>query len=357
MPFPARLPRHAVAVAAAAAIMLLAMLATDAHAALRYGGYPWGAVGATTTIAPSVPDDANKALAAAKALKGTRSFTIQSYASYTGTDGTASADAMMNEVTWWSANGFRIAAVLRYRPAKSSYASGYTSWATALAKRLAGVKGVASIQVANEPNNPASGAGDGAYAGVIEAIARTVPAVRTTVVNAGRSDIRVGLNYAAGNARLNWEGLKLIGGSAFDAAVGFVGVNIYPGTWSSPSASTAPTQSAFTNAFSGEFAKIRTDYMPAAGIPSGVPIQIPETGYPTSSTRSEAWQANATAYILSAVASLASSYNVTDLRWFSARDGNTASGQLENGYGLQRDNYTNKPAFSTFQSYIANYGL
>lgn len=44
------------------------------------------------------------------------------------------------------------------------------------------------------------------------------------------------------------------------------------------------------------------------------------------------------------------------VRWFSLRDANTASGQLENGYGLLHDDYTPKPAFAAYQQTIATEG-
>lgn len=49
-------------------------------------------------------------------------------------------------------------------------------------------------------------------------------------------------------------------------------------------------------------------------------------------------------------------HGVTDLRWFSLRDANAGSGQLENGYGLLGDDYSPKPAFAAYQRIIASEG-
>jgi hypothetical protein len=46
-------------------------------------------------------------------------------------------------------------------------------------------------------------------------------------------------------------------------------------------------------------------------------------------------------------------YGVTDLRWFSLRDANTGSGQLENGYGLLRSDLSPKAAYWTYRRLVA----
>ena len=57
--------------------------------------------------------------------------------------------------------------------------------------------------------------------------------------------------------------------------------------------------------------------------------------------------------IVGGVQSVSGLYGVTDLRWFDLRDANTASGQLENGYGLMHDDYSPKPAFGAFRELVA----
>jgi hypothetical protein len=60
--------------------------------------------------------------------------------------------------------------------------------------------------------------------------------------------------------------------------------------------------------------------------------------------------------VIASVERVRSKYGVTDLRWFSLRDANTTSGQLENGYGLPHGDYTPKPAFTAYQQIIAAEG-
>ena len=96
--------------------------------------------------------------------------------------------------------------------------------------------------------------------------------------------------------------------------------------------------------------------MAAAGLGSSVTITVAETGYPTDADRSESTQASVLRATIASVQSVSRQYGVTDLRWFDLRDANTGSGQLENGYGLLRDDYTPKPAFAAFQQIIAAQG-
>jgi exo-beta-1,3-glucanase (GH17 family) len=96
--------------------------------------------------------------------------------------------------------------------------------------------------------------------------------------------------------------------------------------------------------------------MVVAGLSSAATITVAETGYPTDAARSEATQASVLKNIIGSVQSVAPAYGVTDLQWFSLRDANTASGQLENGYGLLHDDYSPKPAFTAYQQIIATQG-
>jgi hypothetical protein len=326
--------------------------------ALRFGIYPWGSVGASTTIAPSVPENADASMAAVQQLRAGHPFVVHLYASYTDTS-TATADGMVSEATWWSANGLKIAAVLRYTPTDPTRVAGYVPWVRALTKRLAAIAGTVSIQIANEPNNLWPGTGDGAFPGVIAAIATGVPAARRELVADRRPDVLVGFNWASGSAPTTtdpmWRQLRQAGGTAFTGAVGFVAVNTYPGTWSPPSSIVAPTSTQIAAAISSTLKALRQTDMPAAGV-GGAAIVIGETGYPTSLMRTEATQSAVVAAIVSTVNSIKATYGVTDLYLFDLRDANTSSGELENGYGILHDDYSPKPAFATLQHLIATTG-
>ena len=331
-------------------------VASNPPPALHFGIYPWAAPGAVNPADPQVPDDPAKALAAVRTLQGTHSFTVHLYGQYTGTNG-ADADALVSDATWWSENGVKVEMVLRYRPAAPDLAAGYIPWVQAVATRLAALPGLADLQIGNEPNTSAAAAGDGAYPGVINAIAQGVPAARAALLAAGRPDVRVGFNWAAGESPCAtgpmWSQLRAAGGRAFESSVGFVGIDVYPGTWSPPLQSSNPTASQIDATVVSSLRCLRTRHMVAAGLPASVAITVAETGFPTDANRSEATQTAVLQQTIASVQSVSRTYGVTDLRWFSLRDANTASGQLENGYGLLHDDYSPKPAFSAYQQIIA----
>ncbi len=334
-------------------------VAAAGSGALRFGIYPWGSVGASATIAPSVPENADASMAAVQQLRGGHPFVVHLYASYTDTS-MATADGMISEATWWSANGLKVAAVLRYTPTDASQAAGYVPWVRALTKRLAAIPGTVSIQIANEPNNLWPGTGDGAFPGVIAAIAAGVPAARRELVADRRPDVLVGFNWASGSAPTTtdpmWRQLRQAGGTAFTSAVGFVAVNTYPGTWSPPSSIVAPTSTQIAAGITSTLKALRLTDMPAAGVGAAA-IVIGETGYPTSLMRTEVTQSAVVAAIISTVNSIKATYGVSDLYLFDLRDGNTGSGQLENGYGILHDDYSPKPAFATLQQLVASIGV
>ncbi|MHB8693539.1 MAG: hypothetical protein ACYDHH_20060 [Solirubrobacteraceae bacterium] len=312
-------------------------------------------------VAPQLADNPSKAMAAIKALQGSRSMTVHLYRQYTGVDSTE-ADRLVSDATWWSDNGMRVEMVLRYRPAQPALASGYVPWVRAVSARLAALPGVTAIQIGNEANNTGSAAAsDGAYAGAVDAIAHGVPAARQAVVDAGRADVRIGFNWAAGMSPCTtepfWSQLRQLGGASFTSAVGWVGIDVYPGTWSAPSMSTYPTASLVNDTITSSLRCLRTKHMVAAGLSSSVTITVAETGYPTDAARSEATQAAVLRATIASVESVQQTYGVTDLRWFSLRDANTGSHQLENGYGLLYDDYSPKPAFAAYQQVIAADGI
>ena len=333
---------------------------TTASSGLHFGVYPWAGAGAVNPTDPQVADDPAKAMAAARVLKGSRTLTMHLYGQYTGIDN-GEANALISDAKWWSDNGMRVEMVLRYRPARADLAAGYVPWARTVATRLAALPGLVALQIGNEPNNTTSAAaGDGAYPGVINAIAHGVPAARKALLAAGRPDVKVGFNWAAGNSPCTtepmWSRLRAAGGSAFTSSVGWVGIDVYPGTWSAPSQTTFPTASLVNATITDSLRCLRTRHMITAGLPASVTITVAETGYPTDADRSEATQAAVLQQTIASIESVRYKYGVTDLRWFSLRDANTASGQLENGYGLLRDDYTPKPAFAAYQQIIAAEG-
>lgn len=336
--------------------------AADSGRRLRFGIYPWAAPGAVNAVAAQVPDDPARTLAAAKELRGERSLTVHLYGQYTGEGGDSDAAALLSDARWWSDNGMRVEMVLRYRPASPQLGAGFPAWVADVTTRLAALGGLATVQVGNEPNNTSSpAAADGAYPGAVRAIAEAIPAARRALDAAGRDDVGVGFNWAAGESPCArdafWSQLRSIGGRALTSSVGWVGVDVYPGTWSAPAATSRPTGAEIAGSVTDALRCLRTEHMPEAGLRPSTTIAVTETGYPTDARRSPALQAAVLRETVAAVERVKAEYGVTSLCWFSLRDANTDSRQLENGYGLLNDEYRAKPAFGAYRQIIADRGL
>ena len=337
-----------------------ASAATAPERPLRFGVYPWGNVGATDPVYGATPESPQLSLDAVRELRGNKSFVVHLYGAYTGTD-EAAASRLLRDARWWSDHGIQVEMVLRYRPARRALAPGYSSWVRWTAKRLARIRRVVAIQVGNEANSrDAAAAADGAYPGAVTRIARAVPVARRAVVGAGRRDIGIGVNWAAGRRPCSsgsfWRGLRKAGGRSFSRSVGWVGVDVYPGTWTGPSRSATPTPAQVDRVITSTLRCARKRHLPAAGLGRRVSLTVAETGYPTDPSRSEELQQTVLVSTVGAVLRVAGRYGVTDLRWFPLRDANTGSGQLENGYGLVRDDATRKAAFWTYRDLVAGSG-
>jgi hypothetical protein len=329
--------------------------ATDER--LRFGVYPWAAAGAVNHVDPATRENPAESMAAVKALQGHRSLVVRLYGEYTGIH-PGEAHSLLSDAQWWSRHGLEVEMVLRYRSARPDLAPGYVPWVRRVATRLARLRGLVAIQIANEVNNTASAAAaDGAYPGAITALVQAVPVARQAVEAAGRPDVKIGFNWAAGRSPCSsqafWSKLKRAGGRAFTSAVGWVGIDIYPGTWSAPSPAVNPDFGLINTSITNGVRCLRTAHMAAAGLSRAVSITVSETGYPTDPSRSEITQAEVLVAIIASVESISGLYGITDVQWFSLRDANTASGQLENGYGLLRDDYGRKLAFTVYQQIIA----
>ena len=92
--------------------------------------------------------------------------------------------------------------------------------------------------------------------------------------------------------------------------------------------------------------------MPIAGLGMAVPIRIEENGWPTGTGRSEAQQEQALRSMVAAVSDFRGTYHLTDYRWFDLRDHRTSAPNFQYHYGLLRDDYSEKPAFSAYRELI-----
>jgi hypothetical protein len=330
-------------------------------APLVFGIYPGGAagtVGPAGQIRPEVPEARKNAL---RRLRGTkRPFVLHLYESYTRpSDAAVVSPWLASEIADYTADGFRIELVLAYRPADpAGDVAGFTDFVRARVRQLAHNPKVAILQVTNEANVAgAPDAADGAYPHARDALVRGVIAAKDEARRRGRGGLRVGFNWAYQRGATEaafFSSLRATGGSAFAAAVDWVGIDAYPGTWG-PALAAGDPAAAVRSASLDAMRTLRSNLLPRAGL-SRARLHFSESGYPTGPGRSEAMQQTVLRAAVRTVAAARATYGVTDYRWFDLRDADTADTSFESHYGLTRDDYSPKPAFFTYRDLIARLG-
>lgn len=213
---------------------------------------------------------------------------------------------------------------------------------------------LAKIQITEEPNNPDPNAGgNGSFPNVHEAIVAGVFAAKDEMQRRGYA-IQVGFNATPSFNNEFWEVLGTLGSQAFVDALDYVGFDFFPDVFRPlprhPDGSPMSMRDAVTAVLTG----LRTVNLPAANIPSRVPIHITENGWPTSPTRSYTQQASVLETIIRTVYALRADLNITHYEYFGLRDTNSSDPGLQ--FGLLRDDYTPKPAFRCYQRLIAELG-
>jgi hypothetical protein len=257
--------------------------------------------------------------------------------------------------------GFQTELALTYRPVNggsSDDIAGFVRFVRAALRSLAREPGFVSLQVTNEANaGGAPNAADGYYTGAADALIRGVIAAGEVVRTNHLGRIKVGFNWAyETNAaqRTFWSHLGHAGGQRFVAAVDWVGVDAYPGTWG-PALGGGGLQAATGHFMDAALSRLRSVYMPLAGIPRSVPLVITENGYPTGPGRTTEMQVTVMRAAVSAVYRGRLQYNVTGYRWFDLRDADSSASSFESQYGLMRDDYSPKPAFGVYRQLVAEY--
>src|SRR3954447_3704849 len=328
---------------------------------LVFGVYPGGAagtVGPSGQTRPEVPEARRHALRQLRG--GVRPFVLHLYESYTQpSDAAAVPPRLASEIADYTADGFHVELVLAYRPAdRTGDVPGFTDFVRARVRQFAGDPRVAILQVTNEANvSGAPDAADGAYPGAHDALVRGVIAAKDEARRRGRPGLRIGFNWAyqrgAAEAAF-FSSLRAKGGRALAAAVDWVGVDAYPGTWG-PALAGGDLASAVRSATLDAMRTLRRTLLPRAGL-SRARLHFSESGYPTGPGRTEAMQQTVLRAVVETVVAARATYGVTDYRWFDLRDADTAHSSFESHYGLTRDDYSPKPAFLTYRDLISRLG-
>ena len=333
---------------------------SGAKPALTFGIYPGGAAGTVGPGGPTRPEDPAKRLAALELLRAPdQPFVLHLYVSYTGVGGQSADQQVGQEIAAYGQAGFQTEVALCYRPAdggSDADVAGFVEFVRQSVDSLGRKPGFVSLQVTNEANvGGAPNASDGFYKGAESALIKGVIAAKQAVHKAGFGRVKVGFNwaYAVDRAEVGfWRRLRRDGSRRFIGALDWVGFDAYPGTWG-PRLAPGDVSVATATFMNGALRRLRSNYLPLAGIPKRVPLHITENGYPTGPGRSEATQVAVMRAAIRAIHTGRATYNITGYRWFDLRDADSSSSSFESQYGLMRDDYSPKPAFEVYRGLVA----
>ncbi|MDQ6836568.1 MAG: hypothetical protein M3016_10320, partial [Actinomycetota bacterium] len=336
-------------------------------APLRFGIDPGVAGSAGGAQLPATPDDLNRDVSRAQALRPAGRVLVVRLNRLFWSDGEAGIAHFKALVAKYAAAGLAVELQVRYHPGPGEDGN-LAAW-RAYVRHVVDVFGsdprVVAMTITNEVNVTfSSNTSDGAYTNAKDALIQGIVAAHSEAVRKRFDRLRFGFTYAyrfspSGDASF-FAYLGAHGGSAFRAALGFVGLDFYPGSVYPPTMSPGET-------YRGDMAQalgaVRGCYMPMAQLGSGIPIWITENGVPTGANTNEAQQASALTQLVDAARAYSGTFNVTDYRWFNLRDANESpTGSLPGASatfatdGLLHDDYSAKPAYAAYRAAIAALG-
>jgi hypothetical protein len=332
--------------------------------AVRFGIDPGIAGSAGGVQLPTVPDDPARDLAAVRALRPPRRVLVLRLNRLFWSDGQAGISSFRQMVARYTRARFDVELQVRYHPTTSEVGD-IPAW-TNYVRHVVDVFGknprVVAMTITNEVNVTFSpNTSDGYYTGAKDALIAGVEAAHQEAARRRYHQLRFGFTYAyrfvptADAAFFSYLGSH--GGPRFLRALGFVGLDFYPGTIYPPVMVPGDTYRAELAQAAGV---VRSCMAPLAGIGPRTPIWITENGVPTG-VLSEEQQAAALDQLVQAVHDYAGTFNITDYRWFNLRDSNSTGPAAAlpltfSTDGLLRSDYTPKPSFGVYRSLIARFG-
>jgi len=322
---------------------------------LRFGINPAGEAGAFGPRVEPVPDDPARTLAALARLRPPRASLVVRLNRFFWSDGEAGVQRFLALTRRYADAGHRVELQLRYhpRPDQEGKVGEFVAWVRDVVRRFGADPAVVAVQVTNEVNLTFSpDSSDGAYAGARDALVQGVIAAKDEARLRGYDRLAIGFNWVyrmdPATEDSFWSHLRDRGGPRFVAAVDWVGLDAYPGTFFPPVEYPGGERDGMVSAMS----QLRRCFLPKAGIPDRVPIKVEENGWPTGPGRSEEHQVQAMRSMIGAVHDFRGTYNVTDYRWFDLRDHATSSANFQHHYGLLRDDYSEKPGFAAYRDLV-----
>jgi hypothetical protein len=333
-------------------------------APLRFGVDPGLAGSAGGVQLPSAPDDPPRDLAAVTALAPPGKQLVVRLNRLFWSDGQGGIDSFRAIASRYTRAGFEVELQVRYHP-PSGKAGDIPAWLTYVrhvVDSFGADRRVVAMTITNEVNLTFSpNTSDGYYVGADEALIQGIEAAHAEALRRGYHQLKFGFTYAyrfspQGDASF-FDYLGTHGGKPLLAALGFVGLDFYPGTVYPPAMAPGDT---YTSELAQAAGVLRDCFMPAAGMGRATPIWITEDGVPTGEL-SDAQQAAALTELVAAAHAYSGTFGITDYRWFNLRDSVSTGPQTLVGAtfasdGLLRDDYRAKPSFAAYRKLISRLG-
>jgi hypothetical protein len=322
-----------------------------ASAGLRFGIYPLSIAGTPTGVVIGPPDNPEQIGQALASLQGTgRSLSPRTYLVYTGPQTAAKLFARAEEY----AHAGLLGDLTIGTPDPSVELADWLGFVRHIVRHYGPT--LTALQITNEPNLTFM---EGANPHILHVLVQGIIAAKHEA-RAANVPVRIGFGSVPDTGPVVphfWENLAAIGGDDFVASVDYVAHNFYVDVFEAPLA--LPDIPAAVERL---LRRLREENLATAGIPATVPIHIAENGWPTGKNpftgevRSFERQAAVLETVVRTVFALREELNITHYELFGLRDADSAQEDLFHQFGIMRDDYTPKPAFSTFQRLIRELG-
>lgn len=287
------------------------------------------------------PEDTGKTLAALRQLQGTAAeFYVRAYRHFgEGTRPAPGAGPTPRRPGLYAGEGRMIDLVACYQSTAPD-PRGFAEFVRQSVRDVAAWGG-GKVQVGEELNMPAPL--DGGSPGCFEAVGAAVAAALDERDRHG-APVLIGVNAAGMPDPAFWNHLTSAIGPRNTGRLDYIGLDAFPDVFQPLPHEKLPAAVAFL------LRRLRT-VITEADVPQATPIHVTETGWPTDDRRAESTQAHVLAAV--AAAALASDAGVQAYEWFGLRDGNTSAAWTAR-FGVLRDDYAPKPAFTAIQRIIAD---
>ena len=322
-----------------------------------------GEAGSAQTT-PTVREDLRKRDAALVRLKGNRFFAVRLNRLFMA-DGRKGIAAFRRMAARYARLGLEVELQVRYHPRDSDDGNiaKWLRYVRSVVRAFGPNHAVTGLQITNEVNiSYSKNTSDGFYKRAVEALVRGVIEAKRMSRRLGYDHQEIGFNYAfrstgavAADDAGFWRAVGRRGGARLRRATDWIGLDIYPGTFTPGLLFQVPIVD-IGDAFLEGVAQVRECYMPLAGFGRSTPLRIEETGYPTGPGRTEAAQVRATREFVRAAVDYRGTYGISDFRWFGLRDNNSRGPNFQSFFGLLRDDYSPKPAYGLYRRLVARHG-